>query len=318
MSFKIIITLPEYKKISQGVKRKRIKVKESEVEQTLQEIRKSRPKLRQVLRPAKIGDFVEIEFWGVSPPLPRERDAFLLGSGQLLPGFEEQIINLAPGQEKEFILCVPQSHYRKDLAGKEVKFRISLKQVQEVEFPELTDEFAKSLGKFESLADLKRSIKEGLSLEKELQESQRVREEILNLILKETKIEIPKELVERVKTRQLEELKEFVQNQFKIPFGNYLENIGKSEKELKNSLEESARKQIAFSIILSEIAKREGLTVSDQEVNDEIQKYLNKSHFRTPKEVQEKIDLDQLKSYTREMLIQQKVLEMLENLAQRE
>ncbi len=314
----LIIELPDYKKIAQRTKRRKIEVTPQEIDLTLEAIRKSRPKMSQVLREAKIGDFVEIEFWATSPPLPKEGDGFLLGSGKLIPGFEDQIAGMTPGQEKEFILQIPSNHHKKELAGKEVKFKVVLKQVQKIEFPELTDDFAKSLGKFENLEHLRRSVKEGLGLEKEAKESQRVREEILTLILEESKLEIPEALLEKEKERRLQELKTMIANHFKISFEDYLKNIGKSQEVLQAELRGSVRKRLAFFLILTQIARRENISVSQEELNQEVQKYLNQRHFKDAKEAQEKINLEHLKTHLQEMLIQQKVLELLEGWAQKE
>ncbi|MDP2909990.1 MAG: trigger factor, partial [bacterium] len=158
------VELGDYKKISSSVKRENTEVAERDIEGALKWVQRSRAKYSAKLTPAQTGDFVEIEYW--SPDVHeigedhKKKDAFILGEGHFFDGFEGIISGMKPGEEKKEIeLEIPKEHSFKKVAGKKVKFSIKLESVQKVEFPELTDEFAKTLGNFENIEGLKKSIK---------------------------------------------------------------------------------------------------------------------------------------------------------------
>jgi len=306
------IKLPDYKKIASEIKRKEILVSEKEIDDTLSFLQKSRAKFIFENRPAKKGDFVEIEFQ--SPQIEdglKRKDNFILGEGHFVSGFEENLEGMAPGQEKDFSLRFPENYSQKDLAGKQVDFKVKMNSVQKMELPEINDEFAKNLGKFENLISLKENIKEGIEMEKENFESQKIRGEILEKIEKETGGDIPEVLIETEKKRMLEDLKNFVSERLKIKFEDYLAKIQKTEKELLDSFSNEAEKKVKSVLILREISKREKIEVSEEEIKFAINDFLK----NYPVEKAKELDLDQLKSYYEETISNEKALQMLEGLA---
>ncbi len=236
------IKLPDYKKIASKVKRREIKVEDKEVETALAWLQKSRAKLTVKNQPAQKGDFVEIEYLG-------RKDTFILGQGHFLPGFEQEIIGMRAGQEKENITL------SKD--GKDIILKLKVISVQNVELAEINDEFAKSAAKLENLDALKKNIKQGLVLEKEQAERIRARQEILQRISEKTKVEIPDALITNEQKQTLENLKKMVSERLKIPFHDYLKKLGKTEKELMDSFLPQAQKKVKSFLILREIGKRE-------------------------------------------------------------
>jgi trigger factor len=318
------IKLPDYKKIASEIKRKEIFVEEKEIEDALLYLQKSRAKFIFENRPAKKGDFVEIEFQ--SPQVEqglKRKDNFILGEGHFVSGFEENLEGMAPGQEKDFSLKFPENYPvkgrgpngtlrpQKDLSGNLVNFKVKMNSVQRIELPEINDEFAKNLGKFENLISLKENIKEGIKIEKENVESQKIREEILEKITRETKMEIPEVLFEAEKKRMLEDLKNFVSERLKISFEDYLAKIQKTEKELLDSFSNEAEKTVKSVLILREISEREKIEVSEEEIKVAINEFLK----NYPVEKTKELDLDQLKSYYEEVIRNEKTLQMLEGFA---
>ena len=305
------IILPDYKKIATEVKGKEIFVEGKEIEDALLYLQKSRAKFIFENRPAKKGDFVEIEFQ--SPQIEdglKRKDNFILGEGHFAFGFENNLEGMALGQEKDFSLKFPENYFQKNLAGKLIDFKVRMISVQKMELPEINDQFAKSLGRFENLENLKKSISQGIKIEKENHESQRIRGEILEKINKETKAEIPEVLVETEKRRMLEDLKNLVSERLKITFEEYLTKIQKTEKELLDSFSAEAGKKVKIALILREISKREKIEVSEEEMKIAINEFLK----NYPVEKTKKLDLDQLKSYYEEAIRNEKALQMLENL----
>lgn len=243
------VTLPDYKEIASKVEKKEVVVEDKEFDSALKWLQKSRAKFSAKNQSAQNGDFVEIEYSSLQIGQEMQKDAFVLGEGHFLPGFEEKIIGMNPGEEKENITL------NKD--GKEFILRVKIISVQNVELPELNDEFAKGLGKFDNLDALKKNIKQGLILEKEQIEKQRVRQEILEKIGKKTKIKIPDVLIENEQKQMLENLKKMVSERLKISFQDYLKKLGKTEEEVIGSFLLESEKKVRNYLILREIGKKE-------------------------------------------------------------
>jgi len=283
------VELPDYKKIASEVKRNKAVVEEKEIEDAFKWLQKSRAKITLKNQSAQKSDFVEIEYWSAQIQGEGQKDAFILGEGHFIPGFEEKIIGMKSGEEKENITL------NKD--GKEIILKVKVISVQNVELPEANDQFAKSLGEFENLDALKKNIKQGLVLEKEQVETQRVRQEILERISEKIKAEIPDVLIENEQKQMLENLKKMVSERLKIPFEDYLSKIKKTEKEILDSFLPAAQKKVRNFLVLREIGKREKVEVSEEELAN--------------------LDSGQSKEYSEETLRTEKIFAMLENLAEK-
>jgi len=327
------VNLPDYKKVASSCKKREIQVREEEIEGTLLQLQKSRAKFSQVERAAKVGDFVEIEFSSSQIEMGNpQKDGFLLGQGNLIPGFEKKLEGMKTGEEKDFSLTSISKHFQPPttfqeegfsqgnstksgggLAGKTVNFKVKMKSVKKMELPEITDQFIKSLGQFEDLSSLKQNIREGLKSEKGISERQRMRAEVLERINKEINLEIPDVLIEAERNRQLDMLKKYIASQLKISFEEYLKRVQKSEADVKNSFQ--AEERIKNFLILREISKAENIEVSEEEVKTEINKTLRK--FPDIEKAKKELDLGKLKSYYEEEIRNEKVLKLLESLIQK-
>ena len=301
-----------YKKIASEIKKKEVFVGEKEIEEAMDWLRKSRAKLTLKGAAAEIGDFVEIEFQ--SPQIEGgqgRKDGFILGQGHFIPGFEKNLEKMIEGEEKEFSLKFPENHLQKELAGKEIKFKVKMNSVQNVELPEITDDWVKSLGNFENLTALKTNIAESIKKEKEIEEILRVRQEILGKIAENSKFEVPESLIDLEKNRILNNLKNKVSETFKIPFEEYLNKIKKTEKDLKESFTEEAQKTIKNHLVLDEIAKKEKIEVSQEETDNEANNILK----NLPMEKTKELDPEKLKLYIKDEIKKEKTLKFLESLA---
>jgi len=320
------VKLPDYKEIASKVKRNKIEVSEKEVEDTLRWLQKSKAKFTLKNSPAEKGDWVEIEYSResasaeVGPQLAKDetyKDAFILGEGHFASGFENNLIGMKAGQEKEFQLSVKGQPLRdgfpenlREAIPEVLQIKVKMRSVQNMELPEINDEFAKNLGNFQNLNALKQSIEGGIRQEKEIQEAQRVRQEILEKISQKTEMEIPEILIKEQKKRYLENLKREVGQNLKVSFEEYLKKLNKTEPELLSSFQEQAQKQVENSLVLREIQKKENIKVAEEEVNEEVNKFLK--NYPNPEETQKKFDPEQLKSYTEEVIKQEKVFQLLE------
>ena len=306
------VKLPDYKKIALETKRNKVLVEEKEVEETLSLIRKSRAKFSQKSGPCQKSDWVEIEY--SSPQIEngkKTEDAFILGEGRLIPGFEENLEGMEGSQEKEFSQIFPKNHLQKDLAGKEIDFKVKLKSVQKVELPEINDGFAQEVGNFKNIAELKNSVKEGIILEKEGEESQRVRQEILRRTTEKSEMEIPEVLVKNVKNQMLADVKQSVPQKLGITFEDYLGRVKKTEKDLIDSFFPEAEKRVKSSMVLREISKKEKIEASNDEAETEADKIL-KNYTAS-----RKIDVEKLKEHTKEVMTNEKTFQFLESFSQK-
>lgn len=179
--------------------------------------------------------------------------------------------------------------------------------------PELTDEFVSSLGNFKNIDELKKSILEGLEHEKKTQETQRLRQEILDKVAKDSKMEIPPALIEREKNSMLQNIKAGVQNTLNTKFEDYLTQVKKTEQELLDSFTKEAEKRVKTSLVLRAVSKEENITFTEDEIESEINNTLKR--YPSKEEAKKTIDLARLREYTESVLINEKTLKFLESFA---
>ena len=347
--FKAVITvlpdveLPDYKIIAKAVKGQEISVTDEEVQDSINYLQKTRAKFTLKNDVAEKKDFVEIKYSAKEINSGKEvDDKFILGEGGFMAGFEDGIVGMKAGEEKEITVKFPESPAfgrtafgRKDLAGrlervlplagKEATFKIKMISVQKIELPEINDEFAKQLGRvartsseagvpdiaFDTLVVLKESIKEGIILEKTEAEKQRVRTDILDKITEKAKFEMPESMVEYEKERLLEDLKNRISQSIKISFEEYLASVKKTEEEIKETYQKEAEKRLRGFLVLREIGKKENIEVSDKEVEEDVNENLKIEKFKNLKQV----DINQLKEYTKGVIKNEKIFQLLENLS---
>ena len=300
------IILPDYKKIAESVKEKEISVQDHEIEDALNYLQKTRAKFSAQDKPAGNKDFVEIEYESAQLNLNTKgpiKDKFILGEGGFMKGFEDNLVGMKAGETKEFSVKFPDDSSRKYLAGKDVAFKVKMVAVQKMELPEITDDFAKAMGAFDSLIAFKNNLRESITLEKKESEKQRKRGEILDKISERINFEIPETMVNYEKNRLLEDLKQKISQNIKIAFEDYLASIKQTEESLKETFAKEAEKRIKNFLVLREIGKKEKIEVSEKEIEEELNKSIKNY----------KIDAEQFKEYTKGVIFNEKVFQRLEN-----
>ncbi len=303
------IELPNYKEIASHIKGKEISVDEKEIQETINYLQKSRAKFTTENRPAENKDFVEIEYSTQELNNGKViKDRFILGEGGFMKDFESNVIGMKLGEEKEFTAKFPENTPRKDLAGKEAMFKLKMLSVQKMELAEINDEFAKSLGTFDTLVALKENLKEGITLEKKESEKQRKRGEILEKISEKIKFDLPEKMVGYEQDRLFLDLKEQVSSQFKISFEQYLASVKKTEQEIKDTFKLEAEKRIKNFLVLREIGRRENIEVTPEELAEDLPKLMK----NYTKEQLVKIDIEQLTEYSKGVIYNEKVFQKLE------
>lgn len=303
-------------KINKEYEKKTNEVSEEDVTKEIEEIAKSRVQHVKVDREAQDGDNVILDFEVKQGGVPIENGTsknhpLILGRGVFIPGFEENVLGMKAGEIKDFELTFPEEYHAKNLAGKAAQFTVTVNSVEERKTPEVTDEFAKSLGKFKDLADMKKSVKEGMEEEKKNELKEKRRAEIIDALIEATEVEIPHSLIHEELHKMIGEFEMQLQG-MGLTFEQYLGQIGKTFDELEHEWEPQAIKRIKAALALEEVVKEKEIEIPTEDVEAEMNKTM--AQYKNVKDVEKNIDLGRLYNYIKGMMQNEKVLEMLENL----
>ena len=286
-----------------------VKVASADVNARLKEMADRNSRLVSVERAVKKGDTADIDFEGFDNGVAfdggkGENFDLEIGSGSFVPGFEEQLIGMKAGEEKDIDITFPEN-YTPELAGKPVVFHVKVNEVKEKQIPAIDDEFAKDVSEFDTLKDLKADIKKKLTAER-TESAQRAFEDVLMAKVAEgIEADIPEEMVELQAERMMEQFKQQLASQG-IPFDQYLKMTNTAEADFRKQAQGPAADQVKMDLAVEAIIKAEGLEASDEDVESEM------------KSVAEKygMNLDTVKKYLRpedvkEQVIREKVVKLV-------
>jgi trigger factor len=311
-----LIKLVDLKNIK--IKRKNIQVDDREIDEALEVIKNSRANFidKSDNEIAEEGDRVEIDFevkkdnkiieGGVSKNHP-----LIIGGKSFIPGFEEQLIGMKKGEEKTFSLVAPSDYFYKDIAGKELNFVVKLVDIKKVIMPVLNDNFARSLGRFADLADLRRKVKDNLIEEKKIKEKQKIRLEILENIIDNSQIDVPESLVNRQLDLMIQDFDNNLHEKG-LELSLYLSRIGKDEKELRKDWTKEAERQVKMSLVLREIAKNLNITASEREIEEMMAQVAESMIIRNESKPPD-INFATLKESIESRIVNEKAFEYLES-----
>ncbi len=271
----VVPELPEmtgYKEIP--VKARRIEVLDVEVENAIERMRVLQGKLvvAEEGYQAKEGDYLVMDYEGEVDGEPfddnEKTDAIhKLGSPETFPDFDKNLLGVKAGETRSFEISYPEDFPNKDLAGKTASFTISVKEVKRLELPELNDEFAKSFGNHETLADLKEYVKQQIEKEREEINRQWMEEQILTFLLKRFSFDVPKSWITKQASYLLQKYQEDQKRQ-----GVKVEEIPLEKHPQKQVFEDLALRQVKSMLVLDEIAKKEGIAVEDADLEARYEK----------------------------------------------
>jgi trigger factor len=252
------------------VGRREPKVEEQEVQAELERIRESRASLETVERAAAEGDYVVMDFVGSVGGEPFEggegRGQLVeLGSGRLIPGFEDQLVGATAGEERAVELTFPDDYPAEQLAGKDASFAVQVKEVKEKRLPELDDDFAVEAGGYDTLDELRAEIESRIAQAEERAIEAEFREAAVDAVVAKAKIEVPKELVHSKSHEMWHRTARRLQAQGINP-EQYLTMTGKTEEELVVESEPDAETALKREAVLAAIVDAEGIEVSDEEI----------------------------------------------------
>lgn len=314
------IVLGDWKKASKQVNVEEVKktavVEPQEVEAELNRLAKMRATFTPVDRPAQSGDSVKIDFTvkqsGVVIEGGQATDhAIVLGSNSFIPGFEEAVVGMNVGETKTFELSFPAEYHAKHLAGKPAEFTVVLKSVEEEKLPVIDDAFIKSLGKFESLEALQKSIESGMLEEKQRARKEEWRGKLLDAVVGVATLDYPLILIQEELERMVRQFEGQV-SMLGMTWQDYLGRLKKTEDELRTEWTPQAKKRIAAELVLQKIAVDQDIEVSGDDIEAEMNKIFQ--YYKNEKDIEKNIDMSRLYTSVRGRLTNEKTLEYLEKL----
>jgi trigger factor len=220
-------------------------------------------------RPAREGDFVLIDYEGFKDGKPfaetQKTSNFTLkiGDGPILKEFDEQLIGMCAGENREVKVHFPEDYFNNKIAGLEITFNVKLNGIREVVLPAIDDEFAKDLGQYETLKQLKEEIRNNLTKGYEKRSEQEVQEQIFTTLLDKVNFEVPDSLIDY----ELEDIIEEVERTLTY-HGSSLEERSLTKEDLTEKYRHTAEKQVGRRLILKKIIEQENITLSDEDMEN--------------------------------------------------
>jgi trigger factor len=303
-------------KINKKNQKDEVKVDEKEIQKELEVLAKQRAKISTVDRPAKKGDQVQVDFEAYKDNVILEGGSakdhtLVIGEGRFIPGFEEELIGMKAPEVKEFELTFPKEYHAKHLAGQKVIFKVTMKNVQKREVPELNDEFAKSIGKFKKLDEIKDNIKKGLKEEKEKKIKQEQHLAILDKLIEGAKMEIPEVLIQA----EIEKMNMELENQLSqmgLTKDAYLQQIGIGNEKLESQWKEKdAPKRVKASLILRKISADEKIEPDSKNIQDRVNQVMQHYQMMSQGKEAENLDMERIYSNIKSEMTNEMVLDYL-------
>ena len=292
------VTLGEYKGLK--AEKPEVKVTAADVDERLKTLADRNTRLVSVDREAKSGDTAVIDFEGFLNGKPfeggkGENHNLELGSGSFVPGFEDQVIGMKAGEEKDIDITFPEN-YHEDLAGKAVVFKVKVHEVKEKEVPEMDDEFAKDVSEFDTLKDLKADLKKKITEERQKDADRAFEENLMNQVAENITADIPDVMVENQARQYLDNFKAQISRQF--PYEEYKKMTGMDDEKLLADAREPALRQVKMDLAVAAIIKAENIEASDEDVEAEYKKMAE----------QFGMDVDMVKKYLVKEQVQDQLL----------
>ena len=290
------IELTEYKGLKAA--KKAVSVKEADITAELAKMQDRNSRLVTVEdRAAENGDTVVFDFDGYVDEVAfeggkSENFSLVLGSGQFIPGFEDQIVGKKPGEEFDVNVTFPEEYHATELAGKPAVFKCKLHEVKTKELPELNDDFAKDCSEFDTLDELKADTKAKLKSQREAAADEAFENTLMDLLVENVKGEIPEAMYNNRVDQNVQDMGYRLQMQG-LDLDTYLKYTGMDMESFRAGFREQAEKSVKVRLALEKIVELENIEVSEDEMNAEFSKYAE----------QYKMDVEKVKSFIPEKML---------------
>jgi trigger factor len=304
------VTLGKYKGIQ--VKKVEYNVSDEDVEHELMHMAEKNARLVSVEdRPVESGDITVIDFEGFVDGVAfdggkAENHELTIGSNTFIPGFEDQIIGMKPEEEKEIKVKFPEEYFSANLAGKDATFKVKLHEIKKKEMPEINDELAKDISEFDTIEELKNSIKEKQEEQNKTRAKYETEDEVIKAVCEEAKVEIPSGMIETETDHMVQDINTRLSYQG-MNIDQYLKMMNKTMDEFRAEYKEQAEIAVKSRLVLEAVGKEAGIEVKEEEISAKI-KEMAENYGRKEEEVK---DNPELVKYVGDSLKTEKTIDFL-------
>lgn len=234
------------------------------------------------------GDITVIDFEGSIDGVPfedgkAEKHELEIGSNTFIPGFEDQIVGMKVEEEKDITVTFPEDYFSKELAGKPAVFKVKLHEIKKKELPTMDDEFAKDVSEFDTLEELKNSIKEKMEKSNEDKAKYETEDAAINAVCDNVEVEIPSGMIDTEISNMMKDVEQRLQYQG-LTLAQYYMLSGKTEEQVKDEMKEQAEKSVKSRLVIEAIIKEEDIKAEETEVNEKLEE-MAKNYGKTAEEM---------------------------------
>ncbi len=299
------VTLGEYK----GIKFKKVEynVKDEDVENEIKRLQESRSRLVDVTdRAVENGDTVVIDYSGSVDGVKfeggtAEKQTLVIGSGSFIPGFEDQIIGMKIGEDKDLKVKFPEEYHAENLKGKDAVFAVKLHEIKKKELPEVNDEFIKDAAGAESVDAYKKEVRERLEKQNADRAEREIEDAIVQKITDNASVEIPDAMIEAQIDRMVQEMDYRLSYQG-LKLADYLKYIGQTMEDYRKNYREQAEKLVKSQLVIEKVIDTEKLEATDAEVDEKIEEMAKAQGKKAP-ELKKTAGVRQLEYIKNEIVI---------------
>ncbi len=289
------------------------KVSEEDVNREIESLQKRNSRMVVAERAVEEGDTVVLDYAGFVGEDQfeggtAERQELKIGSGMFIPGFEEQLVDVNAGEEKDVVVTFPEEYHAPDLAGKEAVFKCKVHEVKFEELPELDDEFAKDVSEYDTLEELKAASAERLQKYIDAQSISRAKDAIIEKVFEANPVEVPRVMVEDEIDRMAQELDQQLRYQG-LSLDQYMQFMQKDMNGFRDELRVEAEKKVATRLVLMSIVEAEGIEATEADVEEEV-KNMAASYNMSVEEVKNAIGAEGMAFFKKDIQLK-KVIDLM-------
>lgn len=274
------VKLGEYKNLT--IEKDKISVSKEEIDAEMELLKDQQSRMVEVERKSQNGDTLNINFEGFVDGKPfeggkAEKFDLVLGSKSFIDNFEQQLEGTVKGEEKDVVVKFPDDYHAENLKGKQATFKVLVNEVRVKEIPELTNELIKNISEFESLKEYEKDVKEKLLKNKEAEQKTKQETKLVDKISDNATVVVPKIMVDEQVDAMIENMKQRMQYQG-LQFEDYLKYINSNLEDFKKSQRIEAEKIVKTRLVLEAIVKAEKIEVSEKDLKEKIEEIAKKQN----------------------------------------
>lgn len=307
------IKLKKYKGLE--IKKTVLKVTKKDVDARIEEIREKNAEIKSIdNRELKNNDISVIDFEGFTDGVAfdggkAENFELTIGSGQFIPGFEDQLVGMKIGEEREINVKFPDEYHSEALAGKDAMFKVKLNGIKEKILPKLDDEFAKDVSEFQTLEEYKKDVEENLKKENESKIAAEKETKTIDALVENVEVDLPDAMIESELDQMIEQFSANLSYQG-MDLDTYCSYVGTTKEEFRNNMKPTATRDVKFKLALEYISKEEKVEVSADEINAKIEELSNTYGKENAEDLKKNPNVIM---YMKEKLTQEKTLDIVLN-----